>query len=84
MNRSGSFTCILRREGLYSAVGMLPVPPQGLSLVRIPEQVFADPANNVLNPERIEGLGRLLFFDPVLSDGKVACGSCHHPDQTIR
>jgi cytochrome c peroxidase len=27
-------------------------------------------------------LGRLLFFDPVLSaDGSVSCASCHHPDR---
>ncbi len=27
-------------------------------------------------------LGRLLFFDPVLSvDGTVSCASCHHPDR---
>ncbi|MFM7604832.1 MAG: cytochrome-c peroxidase, partial [Prosthecobacter sp.] len=30
-------------------------------------------------PEKIE-LGRLLFFDPILSGTqKVACASCHHP-----
>jgi cytochrome c peroxidase len=30
-------------------------------------------------PERV-ALGRLLFFDPILSgDQDVACGTCHHP-----
>lgn len=31
-------------------------------------------------PQQID-LGRLLFFDPVLSgDGSVSCAHCHHPD----
>ncbi len=61
--------------------GNPPAPPQGLSLVQIPEQVFADPPDNITTPERVE-LGRLLFFDPVLSEnGKIACASCHHPDK---
>lgn len=37
------------------------------------------PAGAVGSPARIE-LGRLLYFDPVLSgDNTVACASCHHP-----
>lgn len=32
------------------------------------------------NPEEVE-LGRLLFFDPLLSkNNTVSCASCHHPD----
>lgn len=32
------------------------------------------------NPEEVE-LGRLLFFDPLLSkDNTISCASCHHPD----
>jgi cytochrome c peroxidase len=32
-------------------------------------------------PQQID-LGRLLFFDPLLSaDGTVSCASCHHPDR---
>ncbi|HEY6644143.1 cytochrome-c peroxidase [Povalibacter sp.] len=32
------------------------------------------------SPQQID-LGRLLFFDPVLSgDGRVSCAHCHHPD----
>jgi len=38
------------------------------------------PADNLPRPERIE-LGRLLFYDPILSGEKdVSCGTCHHPD----
>ena len=37
------------------------------------------PEGSISSPARIE-LGRLLYFDPVLSgDNKVACASCHHP-----
>ncbi len=38
------------------------------------------PADNQRNDARIS-LGRLLFFDPILSgEQDVACGTCHHPD----
>ncbi len=39
-----------------------------------------DDMGNTGTPERVE-LGRLLFFDPVLSaENDIACASCHHPD----
>ncbi|GAB4327281.1 MAG: cytochrome c peroxidase [Candidatus Zixiibacteriota bacterium] len=38
------------------------------------------PPDNHPRQERI-ALGRLLFYDPILSGEKdVACGTCHHPD----
>jgi cytochrome c peroxidase len=38
------------------------------------------PANNPSTPSKVE-LGRLLFWDPILSGRKdVACATCHHPD----
>lgn len=38
------------------------------------------PPDNPRNAVRIE-LGRLLFFDPILSGERdVACGTCHHPE----
>lgn len=38
------------------------------------------PPGNPSQAARIE-LGRLLFFDPILSgEMDVACGTCHHPD----
>jgi len=41
--------------------------------------VAAAPADNPTTPERVE-LGRLLFWDPILSGQKdVACATCHHP-----
>lgn len=37
------------------------------------------PSDNQYNPDRIE-LGRLLFYDPVLSaENGSTCGTCHHP-----
>ena len=45
----------------------------------LPETVI-EPADNISTPEKIN-LGRMLFWDPVLSgNGDVACASCHHPD----
>jgi cytochrome c peroxidase len=38
------------------------------------------PADNPITPEKVE-LGRLLFFDPILSaDRTVSCASCHRPE----
>ena len=38
------------------------------------------PADNPTTPDRV-ALGRLLFWDPILSGQKdVACATCHHPD----
>jgi cytochrome c peroxidase len=40
----------------------------------------ASPAANPTSPARV-ALGRLLFWDPILSGNKdVACATCHHPD----
>ena len=37
-------------------------------------------AENPTTPEKVE-LGRLLYFDPLLSgDDTVSCAHCHHPD----
>jgi cytochrome c peroxidase len=45
----------------------------------LPERVM-DPQDNVNSHEKRE-LGRLLFFDPILSGNKdVACATCHHPN----
>lgn len=41
---------------------------------------FISPKDNPTTPAKIE-LGRLLFYDPILSGGKdVSCASCHHPE----
>ncbi|CAG5073004.1 Cytochrome c551 peroxidase [Dyadobacter sp. CECT 9623] len=39
-----------------------------------------DPPGNPTSPEKVK-LGRLLFFDPILSGSKdVACATCHQPE----
>ncbi|ANW95892.1 cytochrome-c peroxidase [Wenyingzhuangia fucanilytica] len=45
----------------------------------LPQQIIT-PKNNPITPEKV-ALGRLLFYDPILSGNKeVACATCHHPD----
>jgi cytochrome c peroxidase len=40
---------------------------------------IVQPADNPTTPEKVE-LGKLLFFDPVLSDDNtLSCAHCHHP-----
>lgn len=69
--------------GAVTACGSPPAPPLGQSLVRFPEEAFPYPADNGPTPERVE-LGRLLFFDPVMSaNGRVACASCHLPERAM-
>ena len=47
---------------------------QGSSVLRVKA-----PADNPTTPEKVS-LGRLLFWDPILSGNKdVACATCHHP-----
>jgi cytochrome c peroxidase len=44
----------------------------------LPQTVSA-PADNPTTPDRV-ALGRLLFWDPILSGNRdVACATCHHP-----
>ena len=45
----------------------------------LPKEILS-PKNNPSSPEKIV-LGKLLFFDPILSGNRdVACATCHHPD----
>lgn len=47
------------------------------NLETLPEIPY--PPDNQYNPDRIE-LGRLLFYDPILSgEQRSTCGTCHHP-----
>lgn len=49
-----------------------------LKLETLPE--VAHPNDNPSSPEKVV-LGKLLFFDPILSGEKdVACATCHHPN----
>jgi parallel beta-helix repeat protein len=73
------------------AVGMIPfepdIPPAGLTNgspgsggVRRPFPEMRLRPDNATTQEKID-LGRLLYFDPVLSgDNTQSCATCHHPD----
>lgn len=53
-------------------------PTVSQRITALPEQVKF-PADNPPSPEK-ELLGKLLFYDPVLSGNKdISCASCHHP-----
>ncbi len=54
------------------------VPPE-MRLEALPARA-PEPADNPSTPEKV-ALGRLLFFDPILSATQtVACATCHHPN----
>lgn len=53
-------------------------PPRPFNIGALPE-VAPAPANNPITEEKIE-LGKLLFFDPILSyNNKISCATCHSP-----
>src|SRR5262249_27248032 len=71
-------------------IGLIPfapdIPPAGLTngnpggggLRRAFPEMKLRPSNQT-TPEKVE-LGRLLYFDPVLSgDNEQSCATCHHP-----
>jgi len=59
-----------------SATPRAQAPP---TLAPLPVQVDA-PIDNPTTPEKV-ALGRLLFWDPILSgSADIACATCHHPD----
>lgn len=62
---------------LFAAPGTQTIPPE-MRLEALPEH-SPEPVDNPSTPAKIE-LGRLLFFDPVLSSSrKVSCATCHNP-----
>ena len=80
MNNSRVVTAVL---ALIVSVGALSAQAQNgdlrqrFDLQPVPPVPY--PENNRFNPDRVE-LGRLLFFDPILSGEKdTACGTCHLP-----
>jgi cytochrome c peroxidase len=61
-----------RREGRRGTI-LAPLPSA------LPRVATAPPGNHT-TPEKV-ALGRLLFWDPILSGSKdVACATCHHPE----
>lgn len=73
------------------AIGLMPftpdIPPAGLTNgnpgsggLRRPFPKMNTRKSNPTTPEKVE-LGRLLYFDPLLSgDNTQSCATCHHPD----
>ncbi len=54
--------------------------PEDLGSIDALPDTCKHPAANPSSKEKIE-LGRLLFYDPILSGGKdIACATCHHPE----
>ncbi len=50
------------------------------SMNRALPKIVNSPKDNPTSPQKV-ALGKLLFFDPILSGNKdVACATCHHPD----
>lgn len=74
-----SHALIAAALGASAACGQVAPPPPGPNLYRIPLEAFPLPGDNLPSPQRLE-LGRLLFFDPILSaNHQVACATCHEP-----
>ncbi len=54
--------------------------PADLGTIAALPPVYKSPGYNPSTDEKVK-LGRLLFFDPILSGNKdVACATCHHPE----
>lgn len=66
---------LLAMVGVARAADTLPVE---MKLEALPQNAPA-PTDNAMTGPKV-ALGRLLFFDPILSaTQKVACATCHHP-----
>jgi cytochrome c peroxidase len=64
---------------LATALGPSPRAQAPSSFSALPRQTTA-PSDNPTTPEGI-ALGRLLFWDPILSGAQdIACATCHHPN----
>lgn len=76
------FICFIILQSFLSFVACSPDPVYVSIDNRIgalPETVI-DPTDNPRTPEKV-ALGRMLFWDPVLSgNNDVACVTCHHPN----
>jgi cytochrome c peroxidase len=60
-------------------VNVVPTSPQLAQFGILPDAVRT-PADNPITPDKVQ-LGRMLFWDPILSGNKdVACVTCHHPN----
>jgi len=73
-----SFGCQQKTTEPYVAIDPDETPLTH-TFLPLPDKVIA-PNDNTTTPEKVK-LGKLLFFDPILSGNKdVACATCHHPE----
>lgn len=69
-----------REKKPASSAGKTRRVPETLEVLASLPETAPFPADNPYTPDKAE-LGRLLFYDPVLSGNQdVSCASCHHPD----
>lgn len=75
--RNFLFVCGVIAFAPSALSGEQAIPPE-MRLEALPARV-PDPRDNPSTPAKVV-LGRVLFFDPILSATKeVACATCHHP-----
>lgn len=84
--RIGFYICVLALSVIFTGCGN-PTKKKGMDSPRPKEiakvaalpKIVKSPMGNPNSKEK-ELLGKLLFYDPILSGGKdIACASCHHP-----
>jgi cytochrome c peroxidase len=72
------------RADFAGSEGLTGVDPNGAGLRRpFPSMIVATDNPVPVNPSADQrvALGKLLFFDPIVSgDNTVSCATCHHPD----
>ncbi len=79
MSRSSNRVATIAVCALFTGCADEFVVPEERSVAALPAAV-PEPVDNPSTPAKVE-LGRLLFWDPVLSGNRdVACATCHHPD----
>lgn len=84
MKRQGLAVFVARAAlsslAVLSLVGCIDLTPDPRETIGALPSNVPEPADNPTRPETVE-LGRLLFWDPILSgDRDVACATCHHPN----
>jgi cysteine-rich repeat protein len=83
ISASVSLSQTLAQTALDRGVNVGVTPQDDFSQLTIPKQ-FGDNFTLINNPNAI-ALGKLLFFDPILSAPRNdrSCSSCHHPDKNF-
>ena len=68
-------------EGARAVLLAMALPVASASAEGARSIALPDPPSGFVEPDpALVEVGRLLFYDPVLSGGRgVSCGSCHHP-----